>query len=621
MRADMLRRIEGGTLQKVVGKHHVHTEKLRSSVLSRIAHPKTTDSLQEIRRVFTPSFARMMELRAEVLDRIVNWQPIPEPLWHRSLKPIAITAALVMVLRIAPTFFIATPLQASSESMLMPAGFVSITDGAEWSIVEEQLKLTQGGTVRTGNESSATILLGDRLLRLGENTEVNVLDTAFDPESTYLSPIARVIYGQVWVTSLFPEALFAGTTVSLPQGTLALKKGSVNVYADPQQTTVQVFYGFAHVAAIGDDPVDLIQGDQLTLNPKSYSQHVITESLRKEEWVQSNLSKDAVHRMEVAEKQQELAEASAGILSDSIFYSLKLGSEALDLGFTLSAKARQEKRLQHAQTRLNEAVTLIHAGKTDAAKEPLAAYRETIRSFASITEEEARALLNEYFVTSSATVSSALPHSDLYIAKEEVLKAATESAAAGISTAEVDLFLLTDALLGIQNLIEVREFVQAGIVFNGIEKPVASVLANQELGETVVEKNTLKAIKATLRAMVFSLDQAVETTSPEEVKMLSALKDRITLNLPQSQTTLVVEEPQAECMALREELRLTNRILSDIYSHVTSRGQRNRVLYWLAHLPECQKSSSRILVRIMNKVPVYTRSFVWEALQKLEAEI
>ena len=622
MRRQILRRIEGSLLTDTAKSAVPDRVKLKKHILARVAMPKAAGVLEGIRTALSPSLATVLDLRAEVLDRIALWQPIPVPLWQRTWKPVAVTAALALVLRMTPALFIASPIQASSQNLLNPTqGVVATTDGAEWNELSGELVLDHPMTIRTGVDSAATIVIGsDAVLRLGENTEVNLREAAFDPSNS--GPIARVSYGQLWMMSSLPEALLAGTSIVLPQGTLGIKQGSVSILADPQQSAIQVFHGFARVMPTGDDAIHLIQGDQLVMLPGGGTQrHLITDAMRSNEWVTENLSRDAVHRSEVTKRKQELAETAAGILPDSAFYLLKLASEKFDLGLTLSGKSRQEKKLMHAQTRLNEAVALLNTGKADEATRPLEAYREAIRSIATLSEEEVRALLADSLLSSSSTVADALPNSELYAVKEAVLEAAAEVQATEIQPNEVDLYLLSDALLEIESLIAQGEIFQATSAFNGIEGAVASVTKDQTLGETVIGKDALKAMKTILRSIAFSLTQAEEIVQGDEGALIASLKERVAglSPSPAPATVATTDDNPNICMTVREVLRRTNQFLASVYTYQTPRAQRNEVLRQISLLPDCPQSG-RVLAKVMNKVPVFTRSFVWEALHDIGSD-
>jgi hypothetical protein len=618
MRQKLLRRIEGAPIrriaQQVCSGNRIG---LRSQVLSRIAHPTVTTALSGLGPVLSPPWETMESLREEVLCRIALWQPAPA--WRRALKPVAVVAAMALLIRMTPTLFIATPLQAETQNIVLTER-VSVTDGAEWSTFTENFVLDHPATLRTENATAATVSLGDTSVwRMGENAELTLLPAAFDANEK--GPIARISYGQVWITSMLPEALFAGTTVLLPQGMLALKDGSVSVFADPQQSTVQVFHRFARVLPTGSDPIHLIEGDQLTLLPNNETQrHLITENLRQQEWVKINLSRDAVHRTDVAERKQEYAETAAGILPTSTFYALKRASETLDLWMTLSGKSRQVKKLQHAKTRLNEAVALLSAGESQAAESPLADYREAIHAFASLSEKEARELLHSSLLESTSTVSFAFPHSELFAAKKAVLEVATEVESAEIPQAQVDLYLLSDALLGIETLIAQGELSLATATLNGIEGAIESVLRHQELDGAAVAKTELKTITTILRSISFSLEQAEEFVKAEKFPQLTALQSRIEQLSPTPKNAVAVVEEPGVCMTVRERMRRTNQFLAAVYTYQTPVGQRNAVLQQIASLPNCAESA-QILAKVMNKVPVFTRSFVWEALQEVGSAI
>jgi hypothetical protein len=542
------------------------------------------------------------------------------------VRLVAVTAVLALAARLSPLLFLATPLQAVAQHVLIPtAGIVSVTRGAEWGIVEGRLPLTEPLTIRTGPESAATVILGDTVvLRLGENTEVNVRTAAYLPPQETREAITRLIYGQLWVTSLLPETLDLAISLILPQGTLSLKQGSVNVLGDPQQSIVQVFHRFAEVTPTGGAPTHLIEGDQLTLQGDGGVQHhLITGQTRADEWVQMNRARDAAHRTEVSERQQELARAAAGILPNSAFYTFKRAAEQVDLFWTFGRAAREEKRMQFAQTRLNEAVALLSEGNREAASSPLMEYREAIRELATLTEEEARELLTSSLITSSTTVASALPHSPLYEVKKTLAATASELPSGDLSSEEVDAYLLSDALLGIEELVAQGNIEESSAAFSGVEGAVASVLSRQELSEAKVEKDSLKALKTILRSIALSLKDAEQAVKPELAATLNELQLKVAGKLPPEATVAgkrlgsAVASAQP-CMSIREVMRRTNQFLAAVYTYGTARGQRNEVLRQIALLPDCPQSG-RILSKVMNKVPVFTRSFVWEALQKIGA--
>ena len=139
------------------------------------------------------------------------------------------------------------------------------------------------------------------------------------------------------------------------------------------------------------------------------------------------------------------------------------------------------------------------------------------------------------------------------------------------------------------------------------------------LEETVVEKDSLKALKTILRSIAFSLEQAEETTPAELTGTIEDLQKRISGKLPAEPVPVIASaEPEKMCMSPEVVTRRTNAFLASVFTYQTPRGQRNEVLRQINLLPDCPQSG-RILSKVMNKVPVFTRSFVWEALQKIGA--
>lgn len=598
----------------------VPSSTIRQEVMDRIAYPALRERFSAVRNSLELPALLMERLRREVLGRMNILQPVP--LWHGVLKWGAVTTILAVLLRLAPTFLIASPLEAVSVSTLIPlSGSVSITEGAGWKLLTARMDLTKPLTVRTGNESAATMIFGDfAVLRLDANTEVTLQEAAFEPPQSRKEAIARVAYGQLWATSLLPETLNVATKLVLPQGTVILKQGSISLLTDPQQSTIQVFRRFTEVEGTEGVPVRLVEGEQLTLRGENTEErHLITEAMRNEEWVKTNIVRDAAHHTEVEAHRQAFAQSAAGILPTSTFYTLKRAAEEIDLWLTFHSGTKHEKKLQHAQTRINEAVALLEQGEEEAALQPLAEYKVAIRELASVTEEEALELLNSSLILSSTTVASALPHSPLYDVKKTLVEVSSELPDSNLTLSEVDLYLLSDALLEIEELIANGEIEQGAAAFHELEGAVASVLEREILEEEVVEKDSLKALKTILRSIAFSLEQAEETSPAELASTIEDLQKRVEGNLPAEPTPVIADTDNEKiCMSPTEITRRTNAFLSSVFTYQTPRGQRNEVLRQISLLPDCAQSG-RILSKVMNKVPVFTRSFVWDALQKIGA--
>jgi|GEM_PF-1843846 hypothetical protein len=629
MRKNILKRIEGKMIKDITAKSFKPSYDLRSEILNRISQSKTNESLSSVRDFLSPKSNVISILKKEILQRISGGSYNQIEL-HESVLTIfkpkiirfaSVAVVFALLIRITPALFIVTPTQAESQSLLIPTkGFVATIDGAEWLPITEETNLSKALTIRTGTESEATIILrDDSILRLAENTEINLRKSAFDHSSN--RSIARVIYGQVWLSSFLPETLSRETNITIPQGNIAVKQGSISVLADPLQSSVQVFHRSANILAMGSaGSIHLVQGDQLSLLPEGSTQrHIVTKAVKNEDWTKENLSRDAVHRTQIAEKKQMHAESLAGILPTSTFYSIKRASEAIDMLLTLGEKPKNEKRLRNAETRLNEAVALLQTGEKEAAQISLEEYKEEMQKLVANTDAEARELLTNSLIDSNSTVSSVLPHSKLYIAKKVVLETSSTLSTSELPTTQVDLYLLSDALLNIESLISEGKIDKAYDAFNGISIVISSVLENNELNEMVVEKESIKSIKNILRSIVFSLEQSKDVVSADQIKLASKMLSDVSNYLPITQIVTASTVQPEECMRAGEILRRTNLFLSSVYTYKTSRAQRNEVLRQISNLPDCAESG-KILSKVMNKVPVFTRSFVWEALQDMESD-
>jgi hypothetical protein len=530
----------------------------------------------------------------------------------RALRWVVVAMCLVLLLRVTPLFFIAPTIEASSERLLLPVeGSVSIAQGTEWVGVTEQVPLQGPLSIRTGREGKATLVLGDNVLRLAPRTEVTLGLGAFDDLPTTESPIARVSYGQVWVHGVMPGSIGRGMKIVLPQGAVALQGGSVALYVDPEQTTVQVYRRSAAATPLRQGTMKLLEGEQLTLRPEGPPQlHAITSEMRDEEWVRENIARDAVHSQEVVDASWERNLQSAGIPRTSSLYALKRLSEKLDLWFTVAPVVKAEKQVRQAQTRFAEAVQLLSEGKEELAAVSLDEYRSAIAVLARLTEDEALEHLLTLAVAEAMTAfSRALPDGGgLYKAKEVVLETSAVLQENAITETEVQNHLFLDALLAVEERLQQGQIDVAEEGMKGIIPAVAVVLQNG--GED--GKELAREVKAILRSLLMTLEETERRHGPAQ--SIVAMRDAVNAYLPVQKPVVHAGSRPQQHLTEREIRRKVDGILRSIYTYNLPQGQTNELIRQLKVLDVTGEDRGTVLSMLLNRVPLHTRHVVWGQL-------
>ena len=170
----------------------------------------------------------------------------------------------------------------------------------------------------------------------------------------------------------------------------------------------------------------LITGDRIQLWAGSVPliRH-ISLSAYDDSWVSQNIGRDAVHRKDIAQQQQERKVARAGILPTSKLYAVKRAAEAVDVMLTFDVRTRVEKQIAYAGVRLDEAAALIEEGAVEAVEAPLQEYRRTLVALAGESTDgtEAQFLLQKAVSQDSAEIAAVSVGDNNYLLKRTVLEA------------------------------------------------------------------------------------------------------------------------------------------------------------------------------------------------------
>jgi len=539
-------------------------------IANRIQAEKALSLLEQLRDLLQPPAGLRAQLAARILPRL---QPVfVSARAHHMFKWTAAFAVLALAVRLTPFVILATPTVAESAVTLIPTrgGDVSVSIGGLWQPVTGEVALEPGTILRT-RDSEATILFhDDGVLRLGANTTVALNDTAkrLGPQAPDVMPTFTLYDGRIWVQGLIP-ANVRGLTVSTSYGHVTVNEGSVSVSED-EIVDVQVFDHRAAVQHNGDDVV-LIAGERTELWDGNIPLvKKISQAGYEDQWSVQNLARDAVHRREIAQLQQERRAATAGILPTSKFYSVKRVAEAVDVIFTFGQDARMQKRLTHANTRLSEAAALLARDQAADAAAPLAEYREVLLALAGDSEEDTliHFLLEQSLSDASADMAAALPNDEMYLLKQAVLEASAEVDGL-VRVEDIQGVLIMDSLVSLIQAVQSGEV--AGVQKAWIDLQPHLVLLEQE--DVVLQADVHKEILALLarfalvvqdhEAQIASIDpelvgqvmaylpkvdkETVPAMTEEEVQILvQSIRDRIFVyHLKQSRLNQLVAELKA----------------------------------------------------------------------------
>ncbi|OGJ81568.1 hypothetical protein A3J91_03455 [Candidatus Peribacteria bacterium RIFOXYC2_FULL_58_10] len=248
----------------------------------------------------------------------------------------------------------------------------------------------------------------------------------------------------------------------------------------------------------------------------------VSEDAYESRWVMQNLERDAVHRRSIAQMQQERRAARAGILPTSSLYPVKRLAEAMDELLTLGEEARTQKRLDHADTRLDEAAALIQEGKVEEGKVPLADYHKSLVALASGSGDTiVQSLIQQSIARASSDMAAVLPDDSAYLIKEAVLEAGSSMPQVAITTADVQGMLLLDTISALLRKVDEGGIAEVGQTWADFQKYLA-VLDDPQSDLT---PEVRKEAKVLLSEFAFAVTQIAGQSSeidPAFVKEVAA---------------------------------------------------------------------------------------------------
>ncbi len=446
MKMRMMNRIDSPVLkglQASIRPSRQTAASIRDRVLSRIKLPDSVRIFPSLKSHIKLSKAEMMELKSILMDRLV---PVRQPLYPSILKWSAAFAVFLLLVRLMPFAFMPSVSRADSAVQLLPqSGDVSMFVGGIWVPVSEPYDITSPMLIRTGEDGSATVVLhDDGVFRLGPNTTIRLQDLSDRPTPAPDTPTVTFVRGTLWMLGLLPPTL-RSIVVELPSGDeVSLNEGSVSI-SDDGNLAVAVFDKRA-VVLHNKEEAFLLDGEMVRPE-RSLIVFPIPRADLDSSWTKDNSTFDSVHRAGVLQHEQERREELAGILPNSFFYPIKRVAEEVDVLFTVGNDARAQKRVDQADTRLNEALALLDQGDPAQASGSLLEYRESLLALTAGTGDNlVKFLVKKQLDEAAASVGTVAPEDDRYAIKTSILEVSAAVPDADLKPEDIEGYVLVDKL-------------------------------------------------------------------------------------------------------------------------------------------------------------------------------
>ncbi len=609
IQARMEARIRPNTLLEVASRTQpspVLHRTLREQIL-RAIQPTLGQNLGSLASSIDLSSTSMQTLRHVILARL---QPLQAaPMVHRGFKWAATFALILLVVRSMPLVLLA-PAQAELGVQLVLGGEkVSVFSGGVWFDVTENQILKHAVMVSTGHAGATLILNDDGVLRLAPNTTVKLHDMGDRPQLYAEGPTATLVRGKVWALGLLPP-IAGELVIETSNGTLELTAGSVSLEDDGKGSVIVAVYDRGITLHNDKQTSFLVSGEKAAVKQgKTFSiQHMKTQAFS-DMWVKNNLSQDAVHRSEIAKLQEERRIELAGILPTSFLYSAKRIAEEVDVLFTMTHDGRTEKRVQQANTRLSEALSLMKDGQESQALTPLAEYKKSIIALAADENDNlVQYLIKKQIADASASLgtSDKNPDASIVLLTDAVTQVGAAIPNANLKPRDIEGYVLVDRLMMINQILSQKEDASVAVVaYAEISPYIAGLLAESGGAHPLLQKEA--------RSLLVTTSSLLKTASltnagPE----FAAMESNIGKYLP----------PEPERVLVTEE-ELNSQIQEIVKRIFIFRQPISRYNQLLAEMRDLEKNPHRgtLLRRLKSALPVRLGEYVNTEIQKLGDEL
>ncbi len=522
------------------------------------------DLLSRIGEWLHPTHAQALAVRRAMLHRIhepaTGWLRFPAMRFAASL------AVFALLVRMSPLLFLAPHSSAESVALLLPTrGSVELSLGGLWQKVTEDVVLQEGREMRTDDGEATIVLHDDGNVRLDGNTHVIIRDIADRPDQpSVLGPSLTLLQGRIWVQGLVPQHL-RGIIIATPQGDVTVNEGSVSVTVDHTGTVlVAAWDRHATVEHDGQEST-LVSGEYAHLTDASaYLVQDSSNEAARLDWVKQNLDRDAVHRREIAQLQQERRVADAGILPTSPLYPVKRIAEQMDLLMTFDGTEKARKQLEFASTRLDEATAMIAQDDASDVTASLKEYQLALMQVAtgSGADPLVQQLVQDEVSQSVAGIAAVTPNDSTYLIKKAVLEASAALPDTVIQKTDVEGTILVDTLDALQAAAQSGDIAEVHKAFSDLKPYLKSI----KEGKSELPEGTRKEALALLEQFA--------TTVNDRDQVSGDVDD---LLLKDTAQYLPVVETRPTPLTEEEIAGIVDQMKQRIYSYKLTRSRWNQL--------------------------------------------
>ncbi|MSR67269.1 hypothetical protein EXS65_00355 [Candidatus Peribacteria bacterium] len=513
----------------------VFRKSMKDRVLLALQGSPVGDSMRELAKSVSLSGERVLSLREMILGRLaLRAEP---SLVHSSVKWAASFALFLLIIRAMPLVFLAPTTQAGIGVQLIPNGDdVSVFVGGVWRSVISPEVVGGPMMIRTGQSQVTIILNDDGVIRLGSDTTFKLHDIGDRPQFVSAGPTATLVRGQIWVLGLLPpvvESILIETT----RGQVEINSGSVSITEDNKSTTVAV-YDRGVTFRDEEQTSFIVSGEKGMISDRTPTLSILSMPTRAfgSPLVSQNLEQDAVHRNEIAKLQKERRERMAGILPTSILYPAKRIAERVDVLFTLTHDGRTEKLIAQADTRLSEALALIHDGQNTEASVPLSEYRDSLVAMASGTGDNlVKYLIKRQIADASATISPTTSSGKIQLVSLAVLEISASVPDTALQSKDIEGYVLVNKLTQINHALSVdKNLTGALLAYSDVSPYIKELLS---------ENGTHPLLQKEARSLLVSTASLLKgAKNADQNKILVAVEQDLSQYLPPEQESVLVTE-------------------------------------------------------------------------------
>jgi hypothetical protein len=577
VRTQMMARMRAPELLKHAHSLLTPADDLRDSlkvrIINAIAPRGPVSALGRLRAFFMPSKEAHEMVRQRVMARLI---PKRHPYaGYNGFKWVSAFVLVLIALRVSPMFLLAPSTAAESSVLVIPThGVSSVLLHGLWQPVAEEISLAEGARLRTEEGGEMTVILhDDGNVRLGSDAAISLHDISNRPEPALDASTMTAEKGAIWVQSLLLPHL-RGITVTTPYGDVVMHSASVSITVG-ETVDIQVWDGHVNVLH-HNASFSVVAGERLELSATNTpSVRRIADGEDATSWVKQNLERDALHRREVAQWQQERRAAAAGILPNNPLYTAKRIAEKVDILLTFDDQQWLEKKLAQASVRLYEASTLSAQGESGATV-PLEEYKATLQEIASDTSSgsvaAAQFMLRQEIAENTAQFSAAAQGDDVYDIKKAVLEAGAALPEQVVDERDVQGTILVDTLNAVHEAVNAGDITKARESFAELQPYLDSLEGENDELKPDIRKEAL-ALLSTVASALGEGEQTTETGSLQK----DLLKEVVTY-VPK------VKNPERPPMTESEINALVERIYDRIFVYTQPRARWNQLQYEMMQL-------------------------------------